>query len=205
MSGGRLITLEGGEGAGKSTQAAVVEQWLRARGRQVLRTREPGGTPLAEAIREVVLRDWEQGVPLSSEVMLMFAARAAHWEQKIAPALAADLDVVCDRFLDSSYAYQGSRGAPTQLLDTLAEACLGSRRPDLTLLLDLPAEQGLARARQRGGTNRFEGEALSRQQAIREHFLALAAAAPERFVVIDAAADAAAVSAAVIEALEQRL
>jgi dTMP kinase len=205
MSGGRLITLEGGEGAGKSTQAAFVEQWLRARGRQVLRTREPGGTPLAEAIRELVLADWEDGMPLSTEVLLMFAARAAHWEQKIAPTLAADIDVVCDRFLDSSYAYQGSRGVPVPLLDQLAQASLGARRPDLTLLLDLPAEQGLARARQRGGTNRFEAEALSRQQAIRERFLTLAAAAPERVVVIDAREEPRAVSAAVAAVLEQRL
>lgn len=205
MSGGRLITLEGGEGAGKSTQAAFVEAWLRARGREVLRTREPGGTPLAEAIRDLVLGHWEGGMPLESEVLLMFAARAAHWQQKIAPALAAGVDVVCDRFLDSSYAYQGSRGIETALLDALSEACLGARRPDLTLLLDLPAELGLQRARQRGATNRFEDQALEQQQAVRARFLALAAAAPERYAVIDARADVAGVSAAVAAILEARL
>lgn len=205
MSGGRLITLEGGEGAGKSTQAAFVEQWLRARGREVLRTREPGGTPLAEAIRDVVLGDWVGGVPLESEVLLMFAARAAHWQQKMAPALAAGVDVVCDRFLDSSYAYQGSRGVDTGLLDTLTEACLGERRPDLTLLLDLSVEVGLSRARQRGATNRFEEAATSRQQAVRKCFLARAAAEPERIAVIDGGADATSVSAAVALVLERRL
>lgn len=205
MTPGRLITLEGGEGAGKSTQAAFVTQWLRARGRQVLQTREPGGTPLAEAIRGLVLSDWEGGVPLASELLLLYAARASHWQQSIAPALAAGTDVVCDRFIDSSQAYQGSRGVSAELIETLNTACLGARRPDLTLLLDLPVELGLQRAQARGATNRFEAASIERQQRIREHFLRLAAAEPGRIAVIDAREDVGQVSSAVAAILEARL
>jgi dTMP kinase len=202
---GRLITLEGGEGAGKSTQATAVAAWLRARGRTVCQTREPGGSPLAEAIRGVVLADWAEGVTPTTEVLLMFAARAAHWHHVIAPALAAGTDVVCDRFLDSSFAYQGAKGVPALQLTTLSDWVLGGRRPDLTLLFDLPPEEGLRRARRRGEENRFEREALAAQQAIREGFLKQAEAAPERFVVIDARPSATQVTAAVQAVLEARL
>jgi dTMP kinase len=105
---GRFITLEGGEGAGKSTQARFIRDWLVERGRDVVLTREPGGSPLAEAIRSLVLGDWAEGVTPATEALLMFAARAAHWHTTIAPALDAGKDVVCDRFVDSSYAYQGA-------------------------------------------------------------------------------------------------
>lgn len=202
---GRLITLEGGEGAGKSTQVAVVAEWLRQRGRGVVTTREPGGTPLAEAIRGLVLADWEEGVTATTEGLLMFAARAAHWASLIEPRLQAGMDVVCDRFVDSSWAYQGAKGLPDAALEALTALVLGARRPQLTLLLDLPPELGLARARARGGANRFEAADLALQSAIRQRFLARARAEPERFVVIDASASQHVVAEAVRRALEDRL
>ncbi|MFT4045360.1 MAG: dTMP kinase [Solimonas sp.] len=204
---GRFITLEGGEGAGKSTQARFVRDWLEVRGCQVLLTREPGGSPLAEAVRHLVLGDWAEGIAPSTETLLMFAARAAHWNTTIKPALAAGRDVVSDRFVDSSYAYQGGRkGITERRLRTLERMVLGKRKPDLTLLFDIDPELGLQRARERGAdNNRFEHEALAFQQRVREAFLARAQAEPERFVVIDAAREPEAVSAAVAEALAARL
>lgn len=200
---GRLITLEGGEGAGKSTQARVVRDWLVARGREVVLTREPGGSPLAEAIRGVVLGDWGEGISPATEVMLMFAARAAHWQTTIAPALAAGRDVVCDRFTDSSYAYQGAgKGLDDSSLQTLERLALGEHRPDLTLLLDLDIETGLERAQSRGSDNRFEHETPAFMQRVRNGFLARAAAEPERFRIIDASGEVDAVSAALISVLE---
>lgn len=202
---GRLITLEGGEGAGKSTQARAVVAWLQARGRRVCQTREPGGSPLAEAIRAVVLGDWTEGVDVTTEVLLMYAARSAHWQHTIAPALADDQDVVCDRFIDSSFAYQGAKGVPETMLAQLTDWVLGARRPDLTLLLDLPPADGLQRARHRGDENRFERAALAQQTAIREIFLRRAAEAPQRYAVIDASAPEAAVTRAIEQVLEARL
>lgn len=203
---GRLITLEGGEGAGKSTQAKLVRDWLVARGREVVLTREPGGSPLAEAIRSVVLGDWGEGVPPATEVMLMFAARAAHWQTTIAPALDAGRDVVCDRFTDSSYAYQGAGkqvdAASLRALETLA---LGDARPDLTLLLDLDPELGLQRAQARGSDNRFEHETPDFMRRVRAGFLARAAAEPARIRVIDASGDVDAVAALIAQVLQERL
>ena len=148
---GRFITLEGGEGAGKSTQARFVRDWLSEYGHDVVLTREPGGSPLAEAIRGVVLGDWAEGVTPPTEVLLMFAARAAHWHTTIAPALAAGRDVVCDRFVDSSYAYQGAgKGVSATALKALEKLAIDGCRPDLTLLLDIDPEEGLHRARARG-------------------------------------------------------
>lgn len=201
---GRLITLEGGEGAGKSTQVDTVVAWLRARGRRVVQTREPGGSPLAEAVRGLVLADWDEGVSPTTEVLLMFAARAAHWHHTIAPALDRGDDVVCDRFVDSSFAYQGAKGVPSATLDSLSALVLGGRLPDLTLLLDLPPDIGLTRARTRGGENRFEREALQFQSTVRAGFLARAAADPARMVIIDAARSAAQVRQQVEQTLEAR-
>ena len=188
MSAGRFITLEGGEGAGKSTHGAFIRDWLQARGREVVLTREPGGSPLAEEIRRVVLQPWDEGVGAESEVLLMFAARAAHLKATVLPALAAGKDVVCDRFIDSSYAYQGAgKGLDERHLAALEALVLGRFRPDLTLVFDLPPEQGLARARGRGDANRFEDESLAYMQRVRECFLRRAAAEPWRCQVIDAA------------------
>ena len=199
---GRLITLEGGEGAGKSTQSKVVRDWLAAHGREVVLTREPGGSPLAEAIRGVVLGDWGEGVTPATEVMLMFAARAAHWHTTIAPALAAGRDVVCDRFTDSSYAYQGAgKGVDEVALRSLEGLALGNHEPDLTLLLDIDPDVGLIRAQARGSDNRFEHETPEFMRRVRGGFLARAAAAPARFRVIDASGEVDAVSAEIIKAL----
>lgn len=193
---GRFITLEGGEGAGKSTQARFVRDWLVERGREVVLTREPGGSPLAEAVRHVVLGDWAEGVTPATEALLMFAARAAHWHTTIAPALAAGRDVVCDRFVDSSYAYQGAgKGVTETSLRALEKLAVGSQRPDLTLLLDIEPEAGLARAQARGEENRFEQETLAFMHRVREGFLVRARAEPARIRVIDAAREPEAVSA----------
>jgi len=203
---GRFITLEGGEGAGKSTAAVFIRDWLTARGRHVTLTREPGGSPLAEAIRGVVLADWPEGVTAESETLLMFAARAAHLHATIWPALARGEDVVCDRFVDASHAYQGEgRGVMPERLAELEAFVLKGFTPHLTLLFDLPPALGLARAKGRGDTNRFEAEAMAFQERVRAAYLARAAAAPTRYAVIDASAPLAAVQAALVTVLEQRL
>jgi dTMP kinase len=202
---GRFITLEGVEGSGKSTQAARLADWLRARGREVIVTREPGGTPLAEAVRELVLRDWEEGVAASTELLLMFAARSAHVRGLIEPALARGSDVICDRFIDSSYAYQGAgKGVDLRHFGALEALALGGVRPDLTLVLDLPAEQGLDRARARGQTNRFESEPLAFMRRVRQAFLDRAASDPVRCLVVNASTDRDRVFAAITSALGAR-
>lgn len=206
MSAGRFITLEGGEGAGKSTHAGAIRDWLQARGRSVLLTREPGGSPLAEEIRRVVLQGWDEGMGAESEVLLMFAARAAHLRATVRPALAAGQDVVCDRFIDSSYAYQGAgKGMDERHIAALEQIVLGDFRPDLTLVFDLPPELGLGRARGRGEVNRFEDESLAYMGRVRDCFLRRAAADPQRCVVIDAAPPLDEVRAALLRVLETRL
>jgi dTMP kinase len=203
---GRLITLEGGEGAGKSTQAHFVADWLRARGREVVVTREPGGAPLAEQIRELVLRAAAAGLPPKAETLLMFAARAVHLEHTILPALQRGHDVVCDRFVDSSYAYQGAgKGVDRRFIAALERGVAGSLRPDLVLLFDLPPELGLRRARKRGQQNRFEAESLAFMHRVRRAFRRRARAAPRRYVLLDAARSLEEVQAELRQALERRL
>jgi dTMP kinase len=203
---GRFITLEGGEGSGKSTQAARVAAWLRERDREVVITREPGGTPLAEAVRELVLRNWGEGVAAPTELLLMFAARSAHVRGLVEPALARGVDVVCDRFIDSSYAYQGAgKGVDLRHFGALEMLALDGLRPDLTLVLDLPAEQGLARARARGQANRFEDEPLAFMERVRQAFLDRAAAEPQRCLVVNAGLAPDQVFAAIVAAIESRL
>ena len=203
---GRFITLEGGEGAGKSTAAVFIRDWLRAKGRRVTMTREPGGSPLAEAIRGVVLGQWDEGVPAETEVLLMFAARASHLNSTIWPALARGEDVICDRFVDASWAYQGEgRGVPAERLAELESYVLKGFAPQLTLLFDLPPELGLARAKSRGNTNRFEAEEMAFQERVRAAYLQRAIAAPERYAVIDASTPLAEVQAHLAAVLEQRL
>lgn len=203
---GRFITLEGGEGAGKSTQARLIADWLRTRGRTVVLTREPGGSPVAEKIREVVLSDAAGGLSAETETLLMFTARAAHLEQTVLPALKAGQDVVCDRFVDSSYAYQGAgKGVSKKLLADLERMVVGRLRPSLTLVLDLPPELGLQRARRRGEQNRFEAETLAFMRRVRRCFLQRAKADARRYAVIDAAQPLEAVSAQILGVLEQRL
>ena len=204
MRPGRFITLEGGEGAGKSTQLQTVARCLTAAGIPFLTTREPGGTSRAEAIRGLLLSPGERE-PMASEteLLLMFAARAQHVKQRIEPALTAGTWVLCDRFTDATRAYQGGgRGLDLSQIDALAAWVHGDCWPDLTLLLDVPAAQGLARAEKRSAKDRIEQEALAFFERVRAHYLAQAAAEPERFRVIDAAPAEAAVTAQVTAAVE---
>jgi dTMP kinase len=183
---GAFITIEGGEGVGKSTNIAAVECWLNARGITFTRTREPGGTPLAEAIRRLLLAvDAEPLAPVS-ELLLIFAARAQHIQEVIEPALARGEWVVCDRFTDATYAYQGGgRELPETWVKQLEELVQGELRPDLTLLLDAPVEVGLARAGKRGALDRFEREESAFFDRVRSAYLDRAAADPGRFRVVD--------------------
>lgn len=202
---GRFITLEGGEGAGKSTQVRFIAETLRAQGRTVVVTREPGGSPLAEEIRATVLKASAGMTPLA-ETLLMFAARSAHLEQTVLPALQRGADVICDRFVDSTYAYQGAgKRVPMKQIAALESMTVGRLRPQLTLVLDLSPEAGLARARQRGDTNRFEEETLAFMRRVRRCFLARARAEPKRCVVVNAALPIAAVQSQILQALEARL
>jgi len=184
---GRFITVEGGEGAGKSSNLAYVQSLLEAAGKRVLFTREPGGTPLGESIRELLLGHQHTGMADETELLLMFAARAEHLHQKILPALAAGTWVLCDRFTDASYAYQGAgRGIARERIATLERYVQDDLRPDLTLLLDLPVETGLARAGSRSVPDRFEVEARSFFDRVRQGYLEIAMAEPQRVKVIDA-------------------
>lgn len=196
---GHFVTLEGGEGAGKSTQARRLAARLAASGRPVLLTREPGGSAGAEAVRALLLaRPFE---PLA-EMALHFAARREHWARTIAPALAAGISVICDRFYDSTFAYQcGGQRAPADAFEALRTALLPGVVPDRTLLFDLPVEAGLARAAARGGGNRYEALDPGFHGRVRAAFLARAAAEPGRFAVLDAAAPPEAVTEAAWAAL----
>lgn len=200
MSRGRFITLEGIEGAGKSTVARFVVATLEAAGLTVRATREPGGTPLAERLRHIVLERGAERVSPVTETLLMFAARALHVENVIRPALARGEWVVCDRFTDATRAYQGrGRGVDGTLIEALAQAVHADLAPDCTLLLDLSVTEGLARARARTGapTDRFEAETVAFFERVRAGYLALARAEPWRVHVIDAAAPLAQVEGAV--------
>ena len=205
MTAGRFITLEGIEGAGKSTVARIVCDWLKARGIAVRLTREPGGTPLAERVRQVVLERGSEKLSPATETLLMFSARGIHLENLIRPALAAGEWVVCDRFTDATRAYQGAgRGVSSELIETLAAAVQGDLRPDCTLLLDLPPAVGLARARQRSGlaADRFEAEKEEFFERVRRAYLELAKAEPDRITVIDASVELPSVEKQVEAALE---
>lgn len=207
MARGFFITFEGGEGTGKSTQAARLVDRLRATGREVVATREPGGTPGAEAIRDLLVRGAADRWSPVSETLLMNAARRDHIERVIAPALEQGAVVVCDRFANSTRAYQGAAGgAPSGLVEALETAVLGETQPDLTLIFDLAPQAGLARAAGRaGGETRFEAKGAAFHEALRAAFVAIARAAPQRCVVIDAAPDAESVTQAVWAAVSQRL
>ena len=207
MSAPALITLEGIEGAGKSTLAGWVCQWLRERGQRVRRTREPGGTELAERVRRIVLERGAERVSADAETLLMFASRAIHLENLIRPALAAGEWVVCDRFTDATRAYQGAgRGVDAAWIDALAEHVHGDVTPACTLLLDLPVALGLARARaRREAADRFETETQAFFERVRSGYVALAHAEPRRIHVIDAAVPLEAVQRQVTAVLEQCL
>ncbi|MBD8604734.1 dTMP kinase [Pseudomonas sp. CFBP 8771] len=184
---GLFITLEGPEGAGKSTNREYLAERLRASGLDVVLTREPGGTPLAERIRELLLAPSDETMCVDTELLLMFAARAQHLAQVIRPALARGAVVLCDRFTDATYAYQGGgRGLSQERIAQLETFVQGTLRPDLTLVFDLPVEVGLARASARGRLDRFEQEGRAFFEAVRGAYLARAAAAPSRYRVVDA-------------------
>jgi len=205
---GRFITFEGGEGAGKSTQVRRLAERLAERGLDVVTTREPGGSPGAEIIRHVLLAGAAKPLGPLAEATLFAAARADHLDVTIRPALARGAWVICDRFADSTRAYQGAQGGiDGRLLDALETATVGETRPDLTLLLDVPAEEGLARAATRSGVgaDRFESEGLSFHRNLRAAFLDIATREPERCVVIDGRAAPDIVAEAVWQAVSERL
>ena len=208
---GKFITLEGGEGAGKSTQANFLHQRLAAYGIKSLLTREPGGSPRAEAIRAVLLSGKAKALGPMGEALLFYAARDSHLELTIRPALARGQWVICDRFHDSTRAYQGAAGGvPIAVLDALERIVIGATRPDLTLILDLPAEEGLkrasARAKESGeAADRFESMSLRFHENLRREFQDIATAEPERCVIIDASRPPEAVAEAIWAAVQQRL
>jgi dTMP kinase len=214
---GRFITLEGIEGAGKSTVATALAAALRAHGVTVVATREPGGTPLAERLREVVLQRGAERISPEAETLLMFAARAVHVENLIRPALARGEWVICDRYTDATRAYQGGgRGVSAAFIETLSREVLGGFTPDLTLLLDLPVMTGLERAHARrraagdGDVDRFESETVAFFERVRARYLEIATAEPARVRVLDATRSAAALAQDAVAAsspmfaLEQR-
>lgn len=184
---GKFITLEGIEGAGKSTVLEALQAHLSASGIPFVCTREPGGTPAAEQIRELVLHGIEEELAPDAELLLIFAARAQHLRQQILPALARGEWVLCDRFTDATYAYQGGgRGLPVERIAQLEQFVQGALRPDRTLLLDLDVSRGLARARDRGTSDRFEREARAFHERVRTCYLGRARAEPARYTIIDA-------------------
>ena len=185
---GRFITIEGGEGAGKSTAQAYLAEKLTAQGISVLQTREPGGTPLAEAIRRDLLNLREEAPVAMAELLLVFAARAQHLSKVIEPALNQGQWVLCDRFTDATYAYQGAgRGLSPKHIGNLEALVQGDRRPDTVILLDMPPEIGLVRARARGALDRFEQEEHAFFERVRQGYLGRAAEFPDRYVIVDAA------------------
>ncbi|NOY66457.1 MAG: dTMP kinase [Gammaproteobacteria bacterium] len=201
---GLFITLEGSEGAGKSTNLKYIYDYLVRVGHQVLQTREPGGTPLSESIRELLLSHDYDGMDSDTELLLVFAARAEHLKKVIIPALKAGQTVLCDRFTDATYAYQGAgRGIDEQRIADLETWVQGSLRPDLTVFLDVPVEIGMKRATNRSAPDRFEKEQLSFFDRIRQGYLQQTLKEPDRYRVIDASVDLAAVQVQIKSVLDQ--
>jgi dTMP kinase len=208
---GKFITFEGGEGAGKSTQIARLKARLEAMGHKALSTREPGGSPYAEEIRAFILGGKAKELGPFAEALLFTAARIDHIDRTITPALREDVHVLCDRFADSTRAYQGASGSvEPRLLASLERAALNGLKPDLTLILDLAPEAGLSRANARRaengeGVDRFEEEGLAFHRKLRETFLSIAKAEPGRCLVIDADQPPDAVESAIWDAVTSRL
>ena len=197
-----FITLDGIDGAGKTTQLAVIREWFAAQGRPVLFTREPGGTPLGEALRRLLLNPKTQA-GLRAETLLMFAARAQHIESVILPALEGGVSVVSDRFTDATFAYQGGgRGLPDGQIEILENWVQGSLKPDLTILLDVPLAVSLARIERSREKDRFEQEEADFFTRVRAAYLHRAAAAPERYAVVDSNRDKAVVRAEIEQVLD---
>jgi len=200
---GKFITIEGIEGAGKTTCIQVVTEVTERQGISAIHTREPGGTDLGEDLRNLLLGHKHTGMSDDAELLMMFAARAQHIAQKIQPALDVGKWVLCDRFTDATYAYQGyGRGIPLQKISDLENWIQGALRPDLTLLMDLPVEVGMERAGKRSAPDRFESEAWDFFERIRKGYLSIAAEQPSRVKVIDASQDLANVQAQIRAAME---
>ena len=200
---GKFISLEGGEGAGKSTLLAGLREYIERRGLVLVQTREPGGTAVGEAVRAIVLDPAQRALAAETELLLMFASRAQLVREVIEPALAAGQWVLCDRFADASYAYQGGgRGQPVERIAELERWACAGLKPDLTLLLDLPVATGRARAAGRGDADRIEVEADAFFERVRASYRARAAAEPQRFRVIDASQSPATVLQAAVRALD---
>ena len=190
MNKGFFISLEGGEGAGKSTQHRRIVEWLTSQGRTVVEAREPGGTPVSEQIRQVLLDTRNAGLNATAELLLMFAARSQLVQEVILPALADGNVIVCDRFADASYAYQGGgRQLGAETVAKVEQLVLKDLQPDLTLLFDIPVELGMTRVAGRGEADRFEVESVKFFERVRKAYLQRAAANPERFRIIDASQD----------------
>ena len=203
---GFFITIEGGEGAGKSTMMDRVANWLESRSHVVVRTREPGGTDLAESLRTILLDRSNDTLCSLTELLLMFASRAQHLAEVIRPALARGETVLCDRFTDATWAYQGGgREMPATEIAALEKLVHGDLQPDLTLLLDLPVEMGMKRASLRSDYDRFEVESLVFFERVRSAYLARANEQSQRFEVIDAAQEMENVWAQIKAVLEQRI
>lgn len=203
----RFVTLEGGEGAGKSTQVARLKEWIEARGHRCITTREPGGAPGAEMVRKLLVEGPAERWDGVTEALLHFAARREHLRTTVLPAIASGTWVVSDRFADSTMAYQGyGHGIDRAMLGALYDMTVGDFRPDLTLILDLPVDAGLARAAaRRGKETRYESLPVGFHERVRAGFLEIAAADPERCVVIDASAGIDDIARSIADALAARL
>ena len=200
---GKFITIEGTEGVGKTTNIEFIQSWLEAKNLAFVCTREPGGTPLAEQIRELLLTPREELVCSTAELLLMFAGRAQHLHQVIEPVLSEGAWVLCDRFTDATYAYQGAgRNMRNDLIRDLELIVQGSLQPDLTLILDIPVQIGLARASERSTPDRFEQEEVEFFERVRNRYLQIAQDNPQRCVVIDASLSLEGVQAQITQTLE---
>ena len=203
---GKFITLEGGEGVGKSTNLKFIRDSLSASDIELIETREPGGTRLGEALRGVLLGDEAEGICPEAELLTMFAARAEHLEKVIKPALDAGKWVLCDRFTDASFAYQGGgRGLAFERIEQIESWVQGDLRPDLTILLDAPVEVGMARAAARGEADRFEREPKAFFEAVRNAYRTRAEQNPKRYAVVDAAVELVDVQGQIVGVLEELL
>ena len=204
MKRGKFLTIEGTEGVGKSTNLVFVRDWLVGQGIEVIVSREPGGTPMAEEIRHLLLAKRDEAVDETAELLLVFAARAQHLQQVIKPALERGAWVLCDRFTDATYAYQGGgRGLNKETIAQLETLVQGDLRPDLTLILDIDVELGLNRARQRGELDRFESEAVVFFERVRQAYRRRAESSPNHYAIIDAGQNLDKVQADITQVLQR--
>jgi dTMP kinase len=204
MPKGKFITIEGGEGAGKSTNIAFIKNYLEQHGKELIMTREPGGTPLAERIRELLLDKDEKDMCSDTELLLMFAARAQHLYEVIQPAINDGKWVICDRFTDATYAYQGGgRGIAFDRIKQLENWVQGEFRPDITIIFDLPVKVGLARANNRSEPDRFEQEDVDFFNRVRDAYLQRAEMEPKRYAIVDAEPELEAVQHNLLQVLER--